>query len=291
MAQDIFSFFRPFYPRLWRDRLIRQMVMIYNSNPVRVYRFHDPYKIFTHIFDHYLEEAELIISLIKTLGLNKKKAYLEIGGGLGLVYGYLRHLGFTVDSCEPSLAGFNYFETGQAILKIIGVSDDGWRPYTGLEVRQFKRRFDVIFSSSVIEHISDLKENFLAFKEVLNPKGIMLHYTVNYWLSYEPHFKIWLIPFFPRLTEMFRPQLREHPMWRELNFVNPIKIYFLSRSSGLAVQFLPDQLSATVNRLDSDSEFSRRHFHLKKYLPLLRLLLKAPVFLQTPLVFTLKPKA
>ena len=223
------------------------------------------------------------------MGLDKAKAYLEIGGGLGLVYGYLKHCGYQVYSCEPSLAGFDdFFQAGKEILKIVGISSSDWESFEGDEVKRFKRQFDLIFSNNVVEHVQDLKSSFLAFKQVLKPKGIMVHNTVNYFLPYEPHYKMWLIPFIPKLTEIVRPNLKKSPVWQHLNFINPIEIYSIAKQTKLVAQFIPHQLSTTIKRFDSDPEFGRRHFRLRNYLPFLRLLSKLPTLLQTPLVFTLK---
>jgi 2-polyprenyl-3-methyl-5-hydroxy-6-metoxy-1,4-benzoquinol methylase len=289
MTEDIFSFYRQFYPALYKDKRVRELVLAYNSSPVKIYHSRDPYQLFILIFDHYLEEANRIIDLISSFGLDKKKTYLEIGGGLGLVYGYLKHCGYQIYSCEPSLSGYdNFFQTGQSLLKNVGISASGWKPFEALEVKRFNRQFDLIFSCNVVEHIQDLREIFFALKQVLKPGGIMLHNTVNYLIPYEPHFKILLLPFFPRLTEIVRPNLKKSPIWKDLNFITPFQIYSIARQSRLAVKFIPNQLSATIKRFDSDPEFRRRHFRLRKYLVALKILSKLPTLLQTPLAFTLK---
>jgi 2-polyprenyl-3-methyl-5-hydroxy-6-metoxy-1,4-benzoquinol methylase len=269
--------------------MVRGRVLAYNLTPVKIYYSHNPYQLFVHIFDHYLEEANRIINLISLTGLDKKKKYLEIGGGLGLVYGYLKYCGYQIYSCEPSLSGFdNFFQTGQALLKIVGISSSDWKPYEALGVKQFNSQFDVIFSSNVVEHIKNLKETFLALKQALKPEGIMLHNTVNYFFPYEPHYKTLLLPFFPRLTEIIKPNLKKSPIWKDLNFINPFRICLIARQCKLVTEFIPNQLTATIKRFDSDPEFGKRHFRLRKYLIILRLLAKLPTLLQTPLVFTLQ---
>ena len=291
LREGVFSFYRKFYSSFWKDPRVRQRVLDYNVStpPFKIYHLNDQRKLFTRILDHYLEEVVHIIKLITPFGLSKKNVILEIGGGLGLVYGYLKHHGYRIYSVEPSLAGFNdFFTAGQALFKIIGVDNRGWQPYKGAEVNKFKRRFDLIFSNNVLEHVDDLNGSFSVFKKVLKPKGLMVHNSANYLLPYDPHYKIFLFPFLERLTQLFRPELKPSTLWQDLNFSNAFVIYRLARKNGLAVKFLPHQLVAAIERLASDQEFSYRHRKMKKHLLFLRLLTKLPPFLQTPMAVVLK---
>ncbi len=294
LKKDVFSFYRKFYSSFWKDPRVRRRVLDYNVStpPFKIYHLSDQRKLFTRILDHYLEEVVHIIKLITPFGLNKKNLILEIGGGLGLVYGYLRSRGYRIYGAEPSLSGYDdFFTAGQALFKIIGVDGRGWRPYKGAEVNKFKRRFDLIFSNNVLEHIDDLNGSFSAFKKVLKPKGLMVHNSANYLLPYDPHYKIFLFPFLERLTQLFRPELKPSTLWQDLNFSSSFIIYNLARKNGLAVKFLPDQLKTSMKRLTSDPEFSYRHRKIKKRLLLLRLLTKLPAFLQTPMAVVLKHQA
>lgn len=286
LRNDIFSFYRQFYPRFWENRLVRNRVLAYNDStpPYKIYKLPRGRRLFERIFDHYLEEAYHIINLIKPFGLEKNKVILEIGGGLGLVYGYLKKRGYQIFSLEPSLSGYAaWFAAGQALFKIIDVAEDGWKSYPAAEVTKFRRRFDLIFSNNVLEHIDDLNGGLAACLQVLKPKGIMVHNTVNYLLPYDPHYKFALLPFLGKMTQIFRPELKLSPLWQDLNFSNALTIFLQARQNGLTVRFLPGQLSAALDRLDSDPEFGYRHRKMKKYQVILRLLTYLPPFFQTPM--------
>ena len=288
MKIDIFSFYRSHYPRLWRDSIVKHQVLAYNSSPVKVYHSSNKRKMFNQIMDHYVEDANYIISLIKMVGMTKRKKYLEIGGGLGLVYGYLKYLGFNIYSLEPSISGYGgFWPAAKNLLTIASIDTTNWLPYKADEAENLGVHFDVIFSNNVLEHISNLRASLLNLSRVLNVNGIMIHNTVNYWVPYEPHYKIPLVPLFPKLTELINPDLKRSPVWSDLNFINPLKLYFIAWQCGLDLKIIPGQLLKTIKRLSFDKEFARRHHKINKYLLLLKLMTKLPAILQTPLVFTL----
>src|SRR6185369_16311116 len=79
--------------------------------------------------------------------------------------------------------------------------------------------FDVIFSINVLEHCQPLPETVLALSKVLAPGGMMIHTCPNYRVPYEPHFRLLLVPFAPRLTARLIPRLASDPLWQSLNFV------------------------------------------------------------------------
>ena len=133
----------------------------------------------------------------------------------GLTYSFLTARGLRITSLEPSDAGFGgYFEVGRRIQKVMGVDGSRWLPLKAEEATRTGNHFDVIFSNNVLEHIHDLDGTFRALKEVLKPDGSMIHNTVNYTVPYEPHFRIPLVPLFPRMTGWFKPSLRHSELWK-----------------------------------------------------------------------------
>jgi ubiquinone/menaquinone biosynthesis C-methylase UbiE len=101
---------------------------------------------------------------------------LEVGGGDGFLAQRLAQMGFEVVSIDPKPRSPSYFPV---------VKGD----CTRLEFED--KSFDVIFSSNVLEHISDLDAAFSQMKRVLKKDGIMVHtvpthYSTIYTIAAQP---------------------------------------------------------------------------------------------------------
>ncbi|MBU1119103.1 class I SAM-dependent methyltransferase [Patescibacteria group bacterium] len=252
---------------------------------------------FEKILQHYLEEAELTLSLIQTLHYSKKDFMLEIGGGLGLVYGFLRKQGYTIYAIEPSDSGFGgYFNAARELFKIIDVDKSHFYPLLSEDCTKINERFDVLFSNNVLEHIPEFDKSFLAMKNVLKPGGVMIHNTANYFVPYEPHINIMLVPLFPKLTPFFAPRLKKSSLWNGLYFVTTRKLKKLCKSMDLTITFKRDSLQKTLHRLDTDPGFAERQkyfvalYSLLKRTRLVRILDNVPVALTTPITFTVEKR-
>src|SRR3989338_5929116 len=102
MIENIHSlkeFFLSRASRLYNDAQIRQA--IFNKEALKNYPSKKNKSVFMSILCLYLEEAELTIQLLKKVGASKSSSILEIGGGLGLVYAFLRKEVYNIVSIEP----------------------------------------------------------------------------------------------------------------------------------------------------------------------------------------------
>jgi len=226
--------------------------------------------------------------------------FLSSGGGIGLVYGFLKQKGFNIYSIEPSGPGFEgHYQTALEILNALNVDSSHYLPHVAAETSKLSTKFDIIFSNSVLEHILDLESTFHALINVLKPHGIMIHYTDNYTVPYDPHFKILLIPFFPRTTAFFKRELRASALWSGLNFITVGKLKRLAKQYNVDIIFEKGLLLETFQRLEKDKAFTERQKH---FLPLYQFLKRTrlihifpfiPAELTTPIRFTIqhKPKS
>ena len=249
-------------------------------------------ELFKKILDNLLEEAELTLSLISSQHITKTDSVLEVGGGLGLVYGFLKRQGYDIWGIEPSDSGFGgYFQAALQLFKMLGIDGSHFHPLSAKEATKLDARFDVIFSNNVLEHIPELEESISDLQKVLNPNGVMIHNTVNYLIPYEPHFKILLFPFFPRCTEFFKPVLKESPLWKGLNFITTYKLKRVCIANNLTIRFDTDRLLRTFTRLDTDPEFAKRQkyfipiYMFLKSTGLIKFLDKIPIACTTPITF------
>ncbi len=252
--------------------------------------------VFDKILVQFLEEAELTLSLIRNLDLTGKDV-LEIGGGLGFVYGYLKKAGINIYGIEPSDSGFDgYFNAAMQLFKIIDADGSHFYPFSAKECTKLNRQFDVIFSNNVLEHIPELNESFSAMQSVLGPHGLMVHNTVNYHIPYEPHFKMMLFPFLPRFTEFFKPSLKQFSLWKGLNFITTGKLKRIGKMNNLNIVFKKDAMYNTLKRLENDPMFAQRQkyfiplYRVLKLTGLTKILGKIPIALTTPIAFTIRKK-
>ncbi len=291
------KFYAPYLNRFYNNRIIRKRILSYNQLANPVYQKINEKKRFAEIFDHYLEEAQNTLALIADdPRVKKTDPILEIGAGIGLTYGYLEKNGYRVFALEPSTAGYeNYYQTGLEIFKIIGADSSGWYPYTAESCQKIKQKFKVIFSHNTLEHIPGLASNIAALAKSLTKDGYMIHSTINYLIPYEPHFNIWLIPFFPRLIARFRPWLKQKPLWQDLNFITPGELKRVAGLAGLILKYRPGIMLETLNRLDRHKKFAVKYktfvpfYRFLKKNHLLNLLKVIPPTWQTPISFYLSP--
>jgi 2-polyprenyl-3-methyl-5-hydroxy-6-metoxy-1,4-benzoquinol methylase len=272
----------------FRSRILRQIDLPEN----RAYTHLPERQIFEKIFLHHVEEAELSLSLLTRASFRLDHTILEIGGGIGLLYAFLKTSNYQIHALEPSESGFaGYYESALDLFTSLGIDGDTWYPYRADEAGRIGQKFDIIFSNNVFEHIPDLKPTLLTLKNILQPNGLMIHNTVNYLVPYEPHFKILLVPFYPRATSWFKTSLKASPLWNGLNFITTGRLEQLCAACGLRIDFERDVMSQAFLRLDTDPEFASRQGGFRPILRFLKLcgLLKVmdriPVSLTTPITF------
>jgi SAM-dependent methyltransferase len=88
---------------------------------------------------------------------------LEIGAGSGRQALELSKRGF--DVCAIDLASSDYVDK-----RVFPITD-----YDGHQIPHPEREFDLVFSSNVLEHVTDLPEMYREIRRVLKPGGECLH--------------------------------------------------------------------------------------------------------------------
>jgi SAM-dependent methyltransferase len=210
----------------------------------------------------YCGEAAATLAFVAPR-LREGMRVLEVGSGIGLVTRFLREKGVDIIGVEPSASGFGFMrEISAAVLKVEPPAPEVCVVPIGAEALNppDHGQFDLVFSANVMEHVADLDGAFRGMAAVLKPAGEMVHHCPNYFLPYEPHFGIPLVPVFPRLTRLIYPRvLTRYPgMWQELNFITAGHVRRLSRRHGLDVRFERGVLAKMLRRFDEDEVFRGR---------------------------------
>jgi 2-polyprenyl-3-methyl-5-hydroxy-6-metoxy-1,4-benzoquinol methylase len=217
---------------------------------------------FSGMLETYCNEAYVGLRLIKPL-LADGLRILEIGSGLGVLTHALASAGFEITGIEPGAAGFEFMQRIGALVRQIAndVGNARWLEIAAHELDPEKHgKFDLIFSTNVLEHIPDLSAAFSGMTSVLAARGLMIHLCPNYFIPYEPHFAIPLFPFFPRATRrLFPRRTKAYPgLWEELNFVTAADIRRLARQHELELSFDDGVMSAMLRRLNDDPIYRQR---------------------------------
>ncbi len=226
-------------------------------------------------------------------GLVPGQRILEVGAGFGIVSLYLKQAGYDICALEPYAEGFELFR----------IATEEIASRTGVTLPRIERgvqdldpaqdgSFDFIFSVNVLEHVPDFHEAIDAMTRVLKPGGLMIHSCPNYWIPYEPHLSIPLLPFLPAATATLLPSsLRNSAVWRSLNFVTYGDAKRAAKRNRLAISFVPGLLSGVFRRLAYDPVFSERHGRAVRWAGaglrrsgLLRMMDALPPWLSTPMI-------
>lgn len=244
----------------------------------------------------YIAESRAGLQLIDQR-LRAGQRLLEIGAGIGLLSSFLALEGFDVVAIEPSAIGFELMDALRRAIdqqlpandrQLIDVGIDDVGPGLG--------SFDLIYSVNVIEHLPDVKSALSRIAELLATEGISVHSCPNYFVPYEPHFGIPLLPFRPTATAKVLPRkISETGLWRSLNFVTASQIRTSAADAGLSVKFQPGVMANAFNRLSEDEEFAARQSGIAgtvgravRFLRLETLLAKLPAGAATPMEFELR---
>ena len=107
----------------------------------------------------YFKDAILIESLTKKS--NNQVSILEFGSGWGFWARFMKSLNFNVSTCEISKSRAKYIKKN----KIKNYHD----------LKLINKKFDIIFSDQVLEHVNDPKIIIKNLSKLLNKNGYMIH--------------------------------------------------------------------------------------------------------------------
>ena len=247
----------------------------------------------------YREESKIILNLIsKDLeNLKHGQRILEIGAGTGLVSHVLKNSGFEIDAIEPSSLAFGFMRELSFQLKSI-LESEGLLTCniqdTILENYNSKKKYDLIFSSHVLEHVADIPTCFKKIAELSDVNAKSIHLCPNYIVPFEPHLGHWIVPFAREFNySIFRKSYKQKKsIWDNINFITSSEVKRVAKTNGFKVNFDRSILQFYLNRYNGNSELRNRHdSKLMSFVVSLLLQCKiykfVPAELQSPMLFTL----
>ncbi len=220
--------------------------------------------------EHYCDFvlADVVFGFSEVSDFLKKRnisSVLEIGSGTGILLNELKENfpDIQFSGIDPNVSGFHNLKT-----IISKLNEDGYNikvESTGVEKYSSDKKFDLIFSINVFEHVDDQIQYLLKTHELLNKNGLNVILCPNYDFPYEPHFVIPIIInkkitkfIFNSKIENFEKKENEHGLWDGLSFLGRKKIEKILKNHNYTY-FLDDTIKARMlNRLNSDRAFKKR---------------------------------
>ena len=220
--------------------------------------------------EHYCDFvlADVVFGFSEIFDFLKKRnvsSVLEIGSGTGILLNELKENfpDIQFSGIDPNISGFHNLKT-----IISKLNEDGYNikvESTGVEKYSSDKKFDLIFSINVFEHVEDQIQYLLKTHELLNKNGLNVILCPNYDFPYEPHFVIPIIInkkitkfIFNSKIKNFEKKENEHGLWDGLSFLGRKKIEKILKNNNYTY-FLDDTIKARMlNRLNSDKAFKKR---------------------------------
>ncbi|MBN2388285.1 MAG: class I SAM-dependent methyltransferase [Anaerolineales bacterium] len=132
---------------------------------------------------------ETVIRERFSLDPQTRPSVLDFGCGRGNMVRHMHSLGYDAWGCDISPAWEGRTESPVERLRLIDQE-----PY---RLPFDDDTFDLVFSTSVLEHARNTEELFSEIRRILKPGGISMHFFPGKWyLPYEPHVRIPLLNYF-----------------------------------------------------------------------------------------------
>ena len=220
--------------------------------------------------EHYCDFvlADVVFGFSEIFNFLKKNnisSVLEIGSGTGILLNELKeHFpNITFSGIDPNVSGYHNYK------KITNnLNNDGHNIIVeNIDVEKFKseKKFDLIFSVNVFEHVSDQLQYLINTHNLLNKEGLNIILCPNYDFPYEPHFvipiiinkKITKFIFNSKITNLEIKE-NEKGLWDGLSFLGRKKIESILKKNNYNY-FLDDSIKTRMlDRLNSDNAFKKR---------------------------------
>ena len=216
-----------------------------------------------HDLDGWIGDAEFGVKQLSAYFNNRKKLnVLEIGCGIGILLACIKTKfpNIKVEGIEPYKGGFKRLKIKKRLIpRDININN------LDFEIFKPEKKYDVIYSVNVFEHLLNWQLYLKKTNEWLKPEGINIILCPNYSFPYESHFKIPIILnkkityfFFKNKIEKFESENKSFGLWNSLNFVKlrSVKNYCLNNQ--LKLKYCDQVFYDIVNRIEDDKAFKKR---------------------------------
>jgi ubiquinone/menaquinone biosynthesis C-methylase UbiE len=185
--------------------------------------------------------------------------YLDVGSGIGSYVITALDRGITAFGVEPDRIGVGKNESALRIACDRVGADHTFSSAVGESLPFPDETFDLITMNQVLEHVQNIPRALDEAMRALKPGGILIFSTPNYLSFYEPHYKIFWLPLFPRPLANIYLRLRgRNPEF--LQGINYVTRGSLSRElQRLPGTFYDEDRRHLEERIADVSKIRRRH--------------------------------
>lgn len=242
-------------------------------------------------------KSEAMFGLSEILPWIKKDiSCLEVGAGSGTLSIMVAELGVMIDALEPG-SGFENWD--KFLTMVEEKRSENFRVLrSSIESFNSDKRYDLIFSINVFEHISDWRRSLKNVHNLLLPGGSAIILCPNYGFPYESHFRIPVIidktvteKIFQHVISKYETQNNCSGLWGTLNFISANKVIKFCSQEGINVNFDRNIFNRMLHRVVNDGDFRKRQGILSKFVGLFlrlkldRLLMLLPIRYQPYMMF------
>ena len=187
---------------------------------------------------------------------------LEVGGGIHLLTNYLKQY-HDITSIEPGNYSDGFATNIDKLRNHILEYDNKNIHTTSLENFNTTEKYDFIFSMNVLEHTININEHISKCLSLLkNKHSILFIECPNYSFPYEPHFREFFLPLFPKLTFKTlkkKKLIKKYGVKKYNNILNNINFdcKFNNIKKIKTVKFL-NPLQYIFTRIENDKIFKKR---------------------------------
>ncbi len=198
--------------------------------------------------------------------LNPNDDVIEIGCGSGILLSIIKenYTNINIQGIEPFGYGFDKLRELNKLIQSNGTEINN----ISFEELDTTKKFDLIFSINVFEHLNDWKKFLIKAKYLLKKNGKLIILCPNYGFPYESHFKIPII-INKKLTYLifknFIKSFEEKSnigLWKSLNFVKKreIKSFLKTNKHCKAYKMIDHKniINYMITRSLNDSKFRER---------------------------------
>tara|TARA_R110002072_G_scaffold24628_3_gene83508 strand:- start:496 stop:1320 length:825 start_codon:yes stop_codon:yes gene_type:complete len=197
--------------------------------------------------------------------LDGQATALEIGCGTGLLLSELakRFDAISFTGVEPIGPGFAQFADSLDAIEKAHVNIAFIRKR--IEDVSSNRKFDLIFSINVFEHLDDWRRAMDICISMLKPGGKLVILCPNYNIPYESHFSLPVVfgksftqKIFAGTIRKIEEKLDAQGLWQSLNFIKASQIKRFCTQKGYGCDFDRAIMGRMLDRLEVDPEFRER---------------------------------
>ena len=197
---------------------------------------------------------------------NKTRRVLEVGSGSGLLLALLstNHKKISFDGVDPNIEGFSIFNNIKKKL----IKEYKLQIHQKINSNKLdKKKYDLIFSVDVLEHVDDIDHLFFLIKNKLSKNGKFIVICPNYDFFYEPHFNIPVIfnknytykIFGKKILNDERSNLSSG-LWKSLNFITIKKLKKITEKHYMNIKLKSELSVDLIMRIYNDENFKIRKF-------------------------------